>query len=626
MLLFFLGRLILLLGNRAYFAEVPFSTILKAFWVGARFDNAVTGYFLAPLVLLSFIAYFLNAQQFGRRFAILYSTGIFALLAITCLAEVEFFSYFHSRLNIFFVDWEENPGFILTMVWESYPVVRYLLIAAVLTTLFYLGVKKYAFPAAPGVETSLPLKIALFLITAPLVFVAIRGTLSYKTPLRWGHAYFSTHVPANQLALNGLFNLANDVVAQQKSAGNPRRFFGIDDEKEAYRIVADWLTRDDSRALNFPAREYDFAAREAAPPNIVLILLESFSQAGLEKLREQGIPLYFDELRKKGLYFPNFYSNGYHTYMGLFSSVFGMPNLFGKSIMKSNLGQQRFNGLPNLLAPIGYTGWFGVPHDPNFDNMAGFLKGNGVEKVISQFDFNASEVLSALGVPDHRLFEEMNKRFSLSPSPFLGIMLSSNNHGPWIIPEVKNKRFVSTLHYTDWALYYFLQLAEKEPYFKNTIFLITGDHGKAYDAGHAYNLQNTHIPLLIYAPGRIQPGVVKTVCGQADLLPVILSFVKGRFVTTALGRNVLNLPESEEGFACMQEGNTLAMRLGDWYVIDRIGGDLQLFDLAGEDPLRDVSREFPETGRRLKQFLRAYSFVANDMFLKRKATPEAWIP
>ena len=618
-------RLSLLLFNCHQFQAVPLLILFKAFIVGARFDMAVSLYVVAPLFLLNYLFYFFNRQKWLKQVNLIYLTVTLFIYSFLGMAEIEFFKYFRVRLNAFFVNWDENPGFVLKMVWETYPVVRYLLVLFLFLALLYLLFKKLQdrFYAATG-KQSIVFKLVAFFIIAPLMFIGIRGTVSYKTPLRWGHAYFSRYNAANQLALNGIFTLANDVLYQKKNRVNLQKFLGITDKAQAYRVVENLVQDSTGRVINFPLREYRFT-EPALQRNIVIILLESFSDYGIHKSERDGIPLYFNRIKHEGIYFPNFYSNGFHTYIGLFSSLFGMPNVYGKSIMKRNEGQQEFSGILNILKQLGYREYFGVPHDPNFDNMAGFLRENGVGTVVSQFDFPQSEVLSTLGVADHKMFEKMNELFRDSQQPFIGVMLSSNNHGPWIIPEVPGKQFVSTFHYTDWALQHFLEIAAREDYFKNTIFVITGDHGKAETPIYDFDLQATHIPCLIYNPNLIEPRMVHNITGHIDLTQMLLGLLHVSYRTTNLGRDVLNLPNQFDGFALMQEGEMLGFVWNDWYLIDRIGGIASLYQYTSADPKHDYAAEKPQLLKKLQQQARSLYFVGNDMILNRKVALENWV-
>ncbi len=625
MLLFTGLRLLLLLFDYSLFAGVPFPVLAQSFAVGLRFDLAVTLYFIAPLFLINYIFYFFNRPAKLITFNTVYLTFFFLVCSFLGAAEIEFYKYFQIRLNAFFVNWEENPAFIIKMVWESYPVLLYLLPVFGLTVLtgWLFRRMQRKFYGSGTVRQDLRLKTVFFLFSALLIFFGIRGTFSFKTPLRWGHAYFSRYNAANQLALNGLFTLANDILYQENRGEHPAKLLGIRNRDKAYRTVRRLVRDSTGTMVNFPLRRYRFTGKPRKK-NVVIILLESFSSFAVRQATERGDSLYFNDLKEHSLCLPNFYSNGFHTYMGLFSSLFGMPNVYGKSILKRNEGQQEFSGIHNILSRKGYHSYFAVSHDPNFDNMAGFLRGNGVEKIISQFDFPQTEVLSTLGVADHKLLEKMNDVFRRAEQPFVATILTTNNHGPWIIPEVPGRTFQSTFEYTDWALHHFLQLAQKEDYFRNTLFVITGDHGKAETPGYDLNLQAFHIPCVFYSPGFVRPQEIRNIAGQTDLTQMIMDFLQMDYHTTNLGRNVLNFPNDSTGFAMFQEGTKIGFIRDQWYLIDRLSGEPSLYRYRSKEPRHDYAGEKPELLGELQRDARSLFFVANDMILKRKVSAGHW--
>ncbi len=622
--MFAITRTLLILTNLPQFSNVPTSVILQSYLVGGRFDLSVTLYPLSLFFLINYLFYFSNKQSRLVLINTVYLSIFFLLYLFLSMAELEFFKYFHIRLNSFFINWEENPGFIIHMIWETYPVIRYLLaifICFIGVSWLFKKIQQKLYKT--GSHQPFAYKIGMLAVAIPLIFIGIRGTVSYKTPLRWGHAYFSQYNIANQVALNGIFTLANDLVFQEKNETDLNSILNIKDKEAAYKVTRQLVQDSTGKDIRFPLRKYSFSA----PPqkrNVVIFLLESFSDYNIHNYEAGGIHLYFNQITRQGIYFPSFYSNGFHTYMGLFTSLFGMPNVYGKSIMKRNEGQQRFSGLINILAQNGYSSFFGVSHDPNFDNMAGFLRENGLEKVISQFDFPQKEVLSTLGVPDHMLFEKMNSTFANAQQPFVGVMLSTNNHGPWIIPQVPGKTFHSTFDYTDWALKHFFDLASREDYFKNTIFIITADHGGAMTPIYDFDLQATHIPCLIYNPNFIPAKTVRNITGHIDLTQTILGMLKIDYQTTNLGRDILHMKNDSTGFALMEEGKMIGFLWNGWYLIDRLGGKPSLYRYRSQNPTYDYAGEKKELLRSLQQKARSYYYTANDMILNRKADPSKW--
>ncbi len=620
LIFFFFYRLILLIINLQQFNGVPFFTIVQSFLVGLRFDIAVSLYPLSLFFLINYFFYFFNKEDTIRIFNISYLAIVFFAFIFLSFVEIEYYRYFHSRLNIYFFNFEKNPSFVAKMVWESYPVIPYLIGIAVISSFGFAIFKRIYSKKGNKGKLGILWKLFSFAIWGIFVFIGIRGTLSQKTPLRWGHAFYCQYNCCNKLALNGVFTLFDELLKHPVKMDDIDNLLKVDKDS-ATKTLSLLIFDSSSKPDNFPVRIYNYN-NSGSPKklNIVIFLLESFSMHQINEYRNKGIPLFFDKLEKESISFENFYSNGIHTYMGVFSSLFGLPNLLGKSVMVLNIGQQTFSGITNLLKEQGYIEYFGTSHDANFDNMAGFLRGNGLDEVISQFDFPQNLVLSTLGVPDHILFEKMNHKFAQSRQPFLGIILSTNNHGPWIIPNVEGKTFHSTFDYTDWAIEHFFELAQKKEYFNNTIFVITADHGLPETPIYDLDLQGTHIPCIIYAPKLLEPQKIATIGSHIDLTNTILTILKIPFQTTNFGRDLLSLDNTKTGFAVFHEGQTLGLIYNDWYLIDRLNANPSLYKYNSNNPLKNYLEIFPDTTNLLKNIVRTYYYVGNMMILSKKSS------
>lgn len=609
---FSIYRFALFAINFNEFKNIPIEIIFKSFLVGLRFDTSVVLYPLSIFFLFNYLLYFFNKHNLLQKINIAYLTLIFFLFAFLSLVEIEFYRYFHFRLNIYVLNIEKNPKFISKMIWESYPVVPYVFLLIVLTVISFIVFKRILKEEPNRPQPSLFFKFISFVLFSILIFLGIRGTTSHKTPLRWGHAFFSTYNQCNKLALNGIFTLVDDILKNPTEGEDIDKIFPNGKNlsvEELQKLISDST----ALVLKFPERTYSFQEMPKKY-NVVIFLLESFSMQKIEEFTSKGIPLFINELKKEAVFFENIYSNGIHTNMGLFSSLFGLPNIMGKSVMVRSHGQKSLNGLTNVLKENGYVGYFAVSHDPNFDNMAGFLRCNGVDFVVSQFDFPQSLVLSTLGIPDHILFEKMNQIFAQSKQPFFAVILSTNNHGPWIVPKVEGQSFHSTFDYTDWALKHFFDLARKENYFENTIFIVTADHGLVQNPKYDLPLEGFHIPLVIFAPKLFKPEVRKTIGSQIDIQNTVLSLLRISFSCSNMGRNLFDFnPNKEQGFAIFHEGQTLGMIYNDWLVVDRLKSKCSIYKYKSNNPFIDYSDIYPDTANFFKNVLEGlyYNFNKN---------------
>lgn len=606
-------RAMFLLNNFHSADGVPVCVLLQSFFVGWRFDTVITCYIITPFFLLGNLP-LLEPVRFRTFRSILFilTTAVFGFAYFLCLADIEFFKEFNCRLNYYAFAWVDTPGFIIRMIWEMYPVIRYLVLFAVIMVVFtLLNYKILKKVERLKYRPVIVLRILYFFIFGFLIFLGIRGRIQHKSPIRWGNAYFSNYNFANQMALNPVFTFGNAIIENiesQKESAHLSNFYSISD-----------ASRHTEKLLKQPlVRNMVFSEKNPVKYNVVLVLMENFASSFIGAQRaEIDLTPNFNKLCEKGVLFVNFFSNGLHTYTGLFSSITGLPNPPGKSIMKRTMGQQKFSGLGTILKNEGYETLFFCTHDPVFDNMAGFLKNNGFDRIIAEADYDKKFVLSTLGVSDHIMFERaVNELSGITNKPFFALILTASNHGPWILPNVDFDRVNPNLQeaekynafkYSDWALNRFIELSRKLDYFKKTIFVITADHGSLYKPKYDLDISGFHIPLLIYAPYIIgdKSRRIHTFGGQTDIPSTIMGMLKMDYKNRTLGRDILTLKETD-GFAQFREGLLSGFINNKFYLIDRLKASASLYEYKSDNPTQDLSLLKKEVLQKMQTDLRAY--------------------
>ncbi len=380
-------------------STIPAATIAESFLVGLRFDFAIACYITLPLMLLGFLPFVdVTRSKISR---VINTTLLYLAAAIAFfihLADIEFFKFFNTRLNAMALEWSDSSEFIQSMIWESFPVVRYLLLFALVSVGFVFAVRFLQKQFLRNARSSSFLATLISLpILAAILLLGIRGRIEEKAPLNWGQAYFSDHAFANLLALNPVFTFGRDLLYDSGSKHDVDRQMSELPVTRAYSKTADLLglpaAPDDTLSSRI-VRPVRFEHASSERPNVILILMESFASAGVSCLQprvEQKLTPYFDSLSQHGVLFTDFYSAGMHTYAGILGSLYGYPSVPGKSPMKQVTSQDNMSGLPSILGGYGYRTMFFTTHDPHFDNMHGFLKSNGMQEIYSLFDFDESQ-------------------------------------------------------------------------------------------------------------------------------------------------------------------------------------------------------------------------------------------
>ena len=606
-LFFQLWRLILLLATSNMAEAVPSSVLVQSFLVGLRFDFAVTSYIMLPLVLFGMLPFIdISRSKIARWINFVLLIILSAAAFFANLVDIEFFRFFNTRLNGTALLWKDEQSFMFSMIWDMYPVVRYFLLYFIILAVFII-LARWALrrlivhlPQSPvwANLVYMILLIAMFVIGA-------RGRIEEKSPLRWGVAYFSEYDYANQLALNPTFTFLSDAVRDAGSGKQARQLMEEINDPQAETITRRMLGLPDSLAESPPSRIYRsvrFDPSNDNPPNVILIIMESFGSTRIGTLGNRlpyDLSPHFDSLANDGICFTNVYSTGMHTYAGLFSTLYGYPPVFGNLIMKQASGKDHFWGLPHILREHGYRTMFFTTHDPHFDNMQGFLMANGVDKVYSMFDWDPSERVSTLGVPDHLMFDHAIDVFrNLSGARFFATLLTGSNHGPWIIPDVEFERVPESEHlhkslnafkYSDWALGRFVRTLESNPAFENTLVVVTADNGILYEPVADMDLTQYQIPLLFYWIGNNRPAPerIDRLGGQLDIVATVMGQLHLDYENYTFGRDLLDSTDTIAPFAHFSEWYNIGYIEDQYYLITRIGGPESLYRLS--DPMTNLT-------------------------------------
>ena len=92
---------------------------------------------------------------------------------------------------------------------------------------------------------------------------------------------------------------------------------------------------------------------------------------------------------------------------------------------------------------------------------------------------------------------------------------------------------------SDYALGGFLDAASREPWFDNTVFVITADHCASSAGKTEIPLEKYHIPAMIYAPAFVASGSVGKTASQIDLMPTLFSLLGMDYDSWFYGRDIL---------------------------------------------------------------------------------------
>jgi arylsulfatase A-like enzyme len=198
-------------------------------------------------------------------------------------------------------------------------------------------------------------------------------------------------------------------------------------------------------------------------------------------------------------------------------------------------------------------------------------------------------------------------RFFLTYLPIAGHHpYATPGHGPFPSEE-EIDRYRNALHYADEAVGQLLQGLRQRGQFENTLFIIFGDHGEAFEqhpgnVGHTQFLyeENVHVPLVIVAPGLLNEQIrIGRVASLADVAPTVLDLLGMPIPETCQGVSLLNGRTRMALFCTEYSLGFVGLRDGRWKMIHELdSGQSQLFDLAQDAEEKiNLADSFPERTR-----------------------------
>ncbi|SIQ42129.1 LTA synthase family protein [Aquipseudomonas alcaligenes] len=631
MLMFAALRLALLHHNAELIGATSTGDLLEAFGNGARFDLRVVVYAVAPL-LLSILS--LRAMA-ARRAHVLWLSGVASLSLLLGITEMDFYREFHQRLNsLVFQYLEEDLGTVSSMLWNGFPVARYLLawaLGTVAMTMLLHWIEHITRPRQVRPALAWYLRFGVFFLCLLLAVMAARGTLKQGPPLRWGDAYTTDSIFANHLGLNGILTLV-DAAENSFSDHRDNAWKATLPEAEALATVRQMLLGEHDVLV-----DADSAAirRDTTPPaegtlpvkHVVVILMESFAGRWVGALgSDADITPNFDRLSQEGLLFTRFFSNGTHTHQGMFATMACFPNLPSfEYLMRMPEGSHQFSGLPQQLSARGYDDLYVYNGNFQWDNQSGFFSNQGMRNFIGREDFVDPVFIDPTwGVSDQDMFDraavELAKK---DPSkPFYALLQSLSNHTPYALPEQlpvapvtdrgSNNQHLTAMRYSDWALGQFFEKAKKSPYYKDTLFVIVGDHGfGSPEQLTEMDLFRFNVPLLLIGPGvREKFGERRDTVGtQIDVVPTIMGRLGGTSRQQCWGRDLLTLPEGDAGIGVIKPSGsdqTVAIVNGERVLVQPKGLPSKLYRYQLQERRVEVLQgdaEQPGLQKRLEAFL-----------------------
>ena len=628
--LYIATRIEFLFENYNYFCAVLSPTRLwQLFYGGYIFDRSAITYTNALYIVMMLFPLWLKETPLYHKICKWIFVVVNSATLIINLCDSVYFPYTLRRTTTSVFSEFKNENNLGDVFWGELLEHWYLVLLA--AGLIFLMWKLYVTPKVQASQyVSVKQRVAysglqLLLLAAitPLGVGACRGGLSSGIrPITISNANEYVNRPTEcALVLNTPFALIRTI---GKSVFTVPEYFKSQEELESTFTP-----------IHKPTPSFAFENK-----NVVILIVESFGREYIGALNKEleggnykGYTPYVDKLIEQSTTYKYSYCNGRKSIDGMPSVLCGIP-MFIEPFVLSPQSMNTYTGLAGILGKEGYnTAFF---HGANRGSMGflAFAKKTGFKEYYGREDYAADPRFGGdadfdghWGIWDEPFLQYYCAKMSEMKQPFMTTVFTVSSHTPYVIPEKYKDVYPEEglimhkcIRYTDMAIGKFFESARKQPWFKNTIFVLTSDHTNLSDhAQYQTDIGGFCSPIVIYDPsGKIEPGMRDGIAQQIDILPTVLSILGYDKPFLSFGCDLMSTPMEETYAVNYLNGIYQYVKYGHVLQFDgkQTKAVYALNDLLMKHNLKGKVKQQAQMEREVKAIIQQYMYrMVNDKLI-----------
>ncbi len=487
---------------------------------GFSMDLSMAAYLTVIPALLIVVSQWFEGAKWLRITWKVYMIIVSGVIAAVTVMDLVLYGYWGFRLDVtpFFYFMTSPSAAMASAEWWQIPLG--LLATVALWILIYLAFKftagRIRLSRGGGWK-----RTAVTVIMTLTLFLPLRGGITVST-MNPSRVYYSQNQLFNHAAMNPVFSLMYSAMHQEKW-NEQYRFMTDEEANEAIAALAETACDEQTDSASLSMLRVD-------RPDVVLIILESFSSHLLPSQGGESIAVKLDSIARTGWLFDNFYACSFRTDRALPSVMSGFPGLPSTSLMKNVDKIEKAPSFPREMKRNGWELSYFYGGDANFTNMLAYLVSQGFENIVSDKDFPASQRRSKWGAHDDVLFSkafEQIRSGASTPAPRLDVIQTSSSHEPFEVPY-HNFRFAdsprkNSFAFTDSCLGVFVDSLRSLPRWDRTLVVIVPDHYGVYPQNLENPLDRHRIPLVLTGGALASaPQRVSVTGAQNDIAATLL--------------------------------------------------------------------------------------------------------
>ncbi len=302
--------------------------------------------------------------------------------------------------------------------------------------------------------------------------------------------------------------------------------------------------------------------------NVVVLIVESMGREYVGSLnphldggRWKGFAPFLDSLATQSLTFEWSFATGRKSIDGMPSVLSSIP-MFVEPVFVTSAALNKMSGLAGELNHEGYHTAFFHGADNGSMGFLSFARSTGFQEYYGRTEYNADprfggdrDFDGTWSIWDEEFLQFYAQKMKEFRQPFMTSVFTASSHHPFRVPERYAAQFpeeggcplYKCVRYADMSLRRFFETARRQPWYRNTIFVITADHTNIPIHEEYRALPGLYsVPILFFDPsGELKPGRRSGIAAQIDIMPTVLHHLGVKRPYVAFGQDLLSTPAAE---------------------------------------------------------------------------------
>lgn len=512
-----------------------------------RFDSSAIFYTNSLYIILMLLPLHLKEREWWHTMTKWIFVVVNSLAVAINLCDAVYSQYTGRRTTSSFFSEFSNEGNLGTIFFTELLNHWYLLLIAI--AMIALIWTLYLKPQGPYKKTKSLFSYYLshsivFLLSFPIAVIAMRGGATRTTrPIANSNANQYVNQPHEaSIILNTPFTLIRTI---GKATFTDPKYFSTQTLNSIYIPI---YTPADSTVLS--------------RKNVVILIVESFGREyigfynkGVDNGKYHGYTPFVDSLLGQSLTWQHTYANGRKSIDAMPSILSSIP-MFVEPFFVTNYSLNQVGGIAAELGKKGYSSAFFHGAENGSMGFQAFARATGFKHYYGKDDYDddpnfdgEKDYDGAWAIWDEPFLQYFAQHIGAMEEPFVAAVFTASSHHPFNVPEQYKNMFPEEelaihkcIRYTDNAIRHFFETASRQPWFKNTIFVLTSDHTNMSNHDiYKSSLGVFSAPILFYDPsGELPVGVMPGVAQQIDILPTLLGILGHDSPCIAFGKDLLH--------------------------------------------------------------------------------------